>query len=168
MKQKANQPDTATNKEHSARARPKRRIDGATIAEIAKLCAKQLTESEACRQLGIKPRQWFNWKDKHNRAEMFAELLEAFRADRIDQLISRIEKSAEGEGLKQPDWRAAQYLLSVVDRKRFSQSAPANEQPTMPPQVNVQVIAELSRLVFGEAEVNPAPPPKQIAGNPVA
>jgi hypothetical protein len=54
-----------------------------------------LTESEACRQLGIQPRAWFNFKDRAGRGEKFKALLEAYRADRIESLIARIEKSAK-------------------------------------------------------------------------
>src|ERR1039457_2883174 len=84
-------PDTADSSDIVTRARGNRRIDATTISEIARLCAKQLTESEACRRLGIKPRHWFDWKTRHNRSERFSELLEAFRADRIDSLITKIE-----------------------------------------------------------------------------
>jgi hypothetical protein len=118
----ANQPpNTAESGDISARARADRRIDAQTISEVARLCAKGLTESEACRRLGVKPRHWFDWKTRHNRLEKFNELLEAFRADRIDSLIEKIEKSADGKGLKQPDWRAAAHLLSIADARRFSE-----------------------------------------------
>jgi hypothetical protein len=110
------------NGNNVTRTRANRRIDAKTISEIARLTAKQLTESEACRLLGINPRQWFSWKSRHNRAEKFADLLEEFRAGRIDGLIARIEASADGVGMKQPDWRAAAHLLSLVDAKRFSDS----------------------------------------------
>src|ERR1017187_9060923 len=112
-------PDTANNDDIPARAIARRRIDAVAIAEIAKLCAKQLTESEACRRLGIQPRAWFNFKDRAGRGEKFKALLEAYRADRIESLIARIEKSANGQDVKFPDWRAAAFLLSVTDAKRF-------------------------------------------------
>ncbi|HEY5043696.1 MAG TPA: hypothetical protein VIK53_17115 [Verrucomicrobiae bacterium] len=130
--------DTGDKGNTSARTRPpSRRIDAATIAEIAQLCAKQLTESEACRLLGINPKQWFRWKSRHKRAEKFAALLEEFRAGRIQDLIGRVEKSADGVGMKQPDWRAAAYLLSVADAKRFATSGG----------VSVEVTANVSPIV---------------------
>lgn len=118
----AQPPDTANNDDIPARAIARRRIDAVAIAEIAKLCAKQLTESEACRRLGIQPRAWFNFKDRAGRGDKFKALLEAYRADRIESLIARIEKSANGQEVKFPDWRAAQFLLSVADARRFSDS----------------------------------------------
>src|SRR6266404_2523589 len=82
-----------------------------------------LTESEAARQLGINPRAWFDWKARAGRAERFAALLEAYRAGRIEQLIDRIERSANGVDTKFPDWRAALALLKITDQRRFGDSA---------------------------------------------
>jgi hypothetical protein len=123
MSKNTNQPmATGNNVNNVTRTRANRRIDAKTISEIARFCAKQLTESEACRLLNVRPQSWFSWKSRHNRAEAFADLLEEFRAGRIDGLIARIEASADGVGMKQPDWRAAAHLLSLVDAKRFSDS----------------------------------------------
>lgn len=122
----ASQPEsTPETSDAPTRAIAHRRIDGTCIAEMAKLCAKMLTESEACRRLGIRPRAWFDWKSRCGRTQKFADLLEAYRADRIEGLIDRIEKSADGVGLKFPDWRAAFALLKITDLKRFGESAPA-------------------------------------------
>ena len=139
-----NQPlDTADNGVILARTRAARRIDAQTISEIARLCAKALTESEACRRIGIKPRHWFDWKTRHNRAEKFCELLEAFRADRIETLIARIEASADGVGMKQPDWRAAAHLLAISDAKRFSD---AGMRSSVEINVNVQPAFDIERI----------------------
>jgi hypothetical protein len=120
----ANQPPDDPNAiDIPARAMPGRKIDAGTIAEMAKLVAKMLTESEACRRLGIKPRTWFDWKSRAGRNQKFADLLEAYRADRIESLIDRIEKSADGERLKYPDWRAALALLKITDQRRFGDAA---------------------------------------------
>ena len=123
--------DTVDNGNTSTRTRAaSRRIEAKTIAEMAELCAKQLTESESCRLLGLKPRHWFSWKSRHKRAEKFAALLEEFRAGRIKDLIARVEKCADGVGMKQPDWRAAAFLLSVADGKRFATSGGASVEVT--------------------------------------
>lgn len=128
-KTEARQPtDTPQAIDHPARpkpgkASPGRRIDASTIAEMAKLCAKMLTESESCRRLGIKPRTWFDFKSRAGRTEHFGDMVEAYRAARIEQLIERIEKSADGaDGVKYPDWRAALALLKITDLKRFGDS----------------------------------------------
>lgn len=142
---------TAERTEVSTRAKPTRKIDAVTIAEMAKLCAKMLTETEACRRLGIRPKAWFDWKARANRVEKFAELLEAFRADRIEQLIDRIEKSAKGEDLKFPDWRAALALLKITDQKRFG-DAPAGD-PHPPAVMNVSVMLDAVRRVYAQQDV---------------
>jgi hypothetical protein len=103
-------------------AMPGRKIDGSTIAQMARLVAKMLTESEACRRLAIKPRTWFDWKCRAGRNQKFADLLEAYRADRIESLIDRIEKSANGIDVKYPDFRAALALLKITDQRRFGDS----------------------------------------------
>jgi hypothetical protein len=103
-------------------ARARRRFDEKSISAIARLVARSLTESEAARFLGYEPRAWFNFKARGRNDKRFCALLEKFRAERVDSLVARIEKSADGVGLKQPDWRAASALLSHVDPRRFSDS----------------------------------------------
>ena len=152
---KTNQPETPEQPTDTAKAidipaRPTtaRKIDAVTIAEMAKLCAKMLTESEACRRLGIKPRTWFDFKSRAGRTQQFGDLLEAYRADRIEGLIDRIEKSANGIGVKYPDFRAALALLKITDQRRFGDS-PAVEINTGQTRVMIAAGGEdnLRRLV---------------------
>jgi hypothetical protein len=158
-----NQPtNTADNSDIVSRARGNRRIDATTISEIARLCAKQLTESEACRRLGVRPRHWFDWKTRHNRSEKFAALLEEFRAGRIDDLISKIEKSADGIGLKQPDWRAAAALLKFADMKRFGDSPAVEINNAFAPLLTDAQIAKVEALFLKSKAIASAPAPKQI------
>jgi hypothetical protein len=114
--------DTPKAIDAPARVMPGRKIDASTIAQMARLVAKMLTESEACRRLGVKPRTWFDWKSRAGRNQKFADLLEAYRADRIESLIDRIEKSANGIDVKYPDFRAALALLKITDQRRFGDS----------------------------------------------
>jgi len=119
-------PNTPETSDIVTRALAHRRIDSTCIAGVAKLCAKMLTESEACRLLGIRPRAWFDWKSRCGRTEKFGALLEAFRADRLNSLIAQIEAGAKGVNMKQPDWRAAAHLLAVTgDKARFGPQAEA-------------------------------------------
>ena len=150
--------DTAKNGNNLARPRAGRRIDATTIAAIARLCAKQLTESESCHRLGIKPQQWFAWKSRHKRSERFAELLEAYRADRIEHLIERIEKSADGVDVKFPDFRAALALLKFQDQKRFGDSPAVAINPM--PVIQISIIHEQLKKVIGfdcDADVKALP-----------
>lgn len=159
--QPAQPPDTASNGNNPTRTRANRRIDAATISEIARLCARQLSESEACRKIGIKPQHWFSWKARHNRSEKFAALLEEFRAGRIDDLITKIEKSADGIGLKQPDWRAAAALLKFADMKRFGDHAvEINNFPA--PLISDDVAAKVIALFQRQKALAAQSAPKQI------
>lgn len=123
-----------------ARAMPRRKIDASVIAAMAQAVAKMLTESEAARLCGLEPRHWFEWKSRAHRAKKFADMLEAVRANRIEALLDRIEKSANGVGVKYPDFRAALALLKITDQKRFGDS-PAS-QPGPASVVSVSVIRE--------------------------
>ena len=158
--------DTANNDDILARATARRRIDATAIAGIAKLVAKNLTESEACRRLGIQPRVWFNFKERAGRGEKFAALLEAYRAHRIEHLIEQIEKSADGIGVKYPDFRAALALLKITDQKRFG-DAPAVEAPPLPV-VSVTIMSAAAKQIYDDVVTLPAtlpalPPPAPVA-----
>ena len=144
------------------RTRPIRRLNASTIEEIARFCARNLTESEACRQLGINPRVWFNWKEKHNRKGKFTDQLERLRAIRIDVLLDRIEKCAEGVNMKQPDWRAAAHLLTLTDYRRFSASA-GTVMDTAPQRESIT----LDRMREIMAMTQPAPPANVVDCEPV-
>ena len=156
--------DTANNGNNLTRTRAKRRIDAATISEIARLCARQLTESEACRKIGVRPQAWFSWKSRHNRSEKFAALLEAFRAERIDTLITNVEDGANGKGMKQPDWRAAAHLLKIADAARFGDGVKSDTLPQVQIVSDSKLTAILDK-VFGAkpvVAVETATEPKQI------
>ena len=141
--------DTAQALDNVTRAMPTRRIDATCIAEMAKLVAKMLTESEACRRLGIKPRTWFDWKSRAGRTQKFSDLLEAYRANRIESLINRIENSANGIDVKYPDFRAALALLKITDQKRFGDSPPVQGAP--PAVVSVNIMHDTLKRLFAPA-----------------
>jgi hypothetical protein len=158
----AQPPDTASNGNNPTRTRANRRIDTATISEIARLCARQLSESESCRKIGIKPQHWFSWKSRHNRSEKFAALLEEFRAGRIDSLITKIESAADGVNMKQPDWRAAAALLKFADLKRFGDSPAVEINNAFAPLLTDTQIAKVEALFLKSKAIASAPAPKQI------
>lgn len=158
----------AENEDNPAHKRPaNRRIDKGTIEAVAALVSRGLTESEACRQLGIRPKSYFNFKSTQRNDERFKELLEKYRAKRIEDLIAEIEKSAFGKGLKQRDWRAAKFLLEVADRNRFNTDKPAVEMSVGSAHIitldklemiNAMVQEELAR----EAKAIDCPPAKSL------
>jgi hypothetical protein len=133
---------------------------------FARLCARQLSEAEACRKLGIKPQQWFSWKSRHNRSEQFAALLEEFRAGRIDSLVTKMESAADGVNMKQPDWRAAAALLKFVDFKRFGDTPPSIELHQHAPALTDDQMNKLIALYDTRKQPVvecPVEEPKQIA-----
>lgn len=145
MKNDANQPpDTASNGNIPTRTRAGSRITARTVAEIARICALYHSESEACRLLNIRPQSWFSWKSRHKRSEKFAALLIKFRAGRIHDLITQIETVADVDKAKAAgvrfDWRAAAYLLALIDPQRFSTSRNVSVQVNAPQQ-NSMVVA---------------------------
>jgi hypothetical protein len=141
-------PNTPQTGDIVARAMPKRKFDSSSIEAVALLVAKSLTESEAARQLGYEPRQWFTFKSRGKNDERFSAALEKFRAARIEKLISRVEKSADGEGVKYPDFRAALALLAILDRRRFNVSQ-ADTPPPQVPQISVNVLLSLREKCYG-------------------
>jgi hypothetical protein len=160
--------DTGSSVNNDTRTRANRRIDAKTISEIARFCAKQLTESEACRLLNVRPQSWFSWKSRHNRAEKFAALLEAFRADRLNSLIEQIENGAKGVNMKQPDWRAAAHLLAVTgDKARFGPQAEAAPLPQPGNTLSDAAMSKILAMLRGGESAKPvidvpASEPKQI------
>jgi hypothetical protein len=114
--------NTQNSEDIPARART-RKLTITTIRQIAKLVARGLTESEACRRLGIEPHAWFNFKSKAKNDSRFKAELETADADRIHNCIEGIEDAGEGKGMRQKDWRANAWLLSTSHPKRFSDAA---------------------------------------------
>ena len=117
---------------------------------MAKLCAKMLNESEACRRLGIRPKAWFDWKSRANRTARFAEMLEAFRADRIESLIDRIEKSANGTAELNILIGARPWpFFDFTDQKRFGETPAVAINPC--PAVTINLIHDQLKRVIGFA-----------------
>ena len=161
-------PETANNDDIHAGAIARRRIDAKAIATIAKLCAKQLTEAEACRRLGIEPRAWFNFKHRAKRGEKFKALVESFRAQRIEHLIERIEKSADGIDTKYPDFRAALALLKIADRQRFGDSPTVeintgNQSALIVSAGGEAAVLKMLDAIFEQRQIAKQAAPKQIA-----
>ncbi len=90
------------------------------VRQIAVLVAKRMTETEACAVIGLKPKQWFDWKSIKSRQSQFAELITQVRGQYLNARLGEIEQSAKGEGMKQRDWRAAAWLAQVSGGDRYS------------------------------------------------
>ena len=150
--------NTQNSEDIPARART-RKLTITTIRQIAKLVARGLTESEACRRLGIEPHAWFNFKTKAKNDSRFSAELETAQAADFDQNIQGIEAAGAGKGLKQPDWRARAWLLTVKAPKRFSDAAQRAQLD-----VNVSVTAPMdTRLLERALELATQGNPEAVA-----
>ena len=165
-------PDTASNRNNPTRTRAGSRITARTVAEIARICALYHSESEACRLLNIRPQSWFSWKSRHKRSEKFAALLIKFRAGRIHDLITQIETVADVDKAKAAgvrfDWRAAAYLLALIDPQRFSTSRSVSVQVNAPQQTNFIAgdevrMKQLISMFSKQAQIQPPAAPAQPA-----
>jgi hypothetical protein len=110
-----------------------RRITEQDAQFIAKQVARGLTETHAVQILDkFTVKRWWAWKGKLGRAGKMSALFSRLTALRMDNLVENIEDAATGRrnGVRH-DWRAAQFLASVVD-ERFRSNKPDTN-------VNVQV-----------------------------
>lgn len=139
----------------TTRAKPRRKIDAAVIAQMAQAVATMLTETEAARLCGIEPRHWFEWKSRAGRGERWSALLEEFRANKIAGLLERVQKSADGIDVKFPDFRAALALLKFQDQKRFGDSPVVAMNPT--PMIQISIIHEQLKKVISFDDVKALP-----------
>jgi hypothetical protein len=173
-------PDTASNGNNPTRTRAGSRITPRTVAEIARICALSHSEAGACRLLNIRPQSWFSWKSRHKRSEKFGALLDKFRAGRIHDLITQIETAGDVDKAKAAgvrfDWRAAAYLLALIDPQRFSTSRNVSVQVNAPQQNSMMVAyggeENLRKLIamWGgkakQAQVEPPAPPAAVVDCP--
>lgn len=121
------------------------------VKDLAKLVAKGITESEAATLLGRTPAQWFSFKCVSKNNDRFKEALEIARAARIQWCFEKIENAADGKGMKQPDWRAADRLLQHTADRFKDQAQPAQ----IAVGVNVFASSEQARKIAGRVYSEP-------------
>jgi hypothetical protein len=120
--------------------------------DFAQLAAMRLSEAECCATLNIPVRTWRDWKARHNHEEVFREIFDRIRGERITAHLQNIAKFSE------KDWRASECYLEKTEPGRFASRALAFPEQ---PQVNVTVNAlyiEASRRVYGEPALKPPAP----------
>lgn len=83
------------------------------VEKLTDLVVQQLTETEACQILGIKPETWFTWKCRRNNESKYVELLSRHRAQFIKSRMDTIQRA------EVKDWRAADRLLQITAPERF-------------------------------------------------
>ena len=99
----------------------KRRISPQDIEAICSMVAKRMTESEACRTIGIEPRVYFRYKENVRHKREIDSLLERTRAVQIKAHVENIEDAEHGRNGHRPDWRASHALLAIKAPERFAQ-----------------------------------------------
>jgi hypothetical protein len=117
------------------------------LKEIAKLVAtRRLTETEACYVRGINPDQFFKFKTRAGRSEIFAKYVERLKSVKINSLLDQIEDISDGnEAIKQkPDWRAKQWLLTVT-ADRFGKLGEASVTTN---NVQINLVTDALKRVF--------------------
>ena len=121
------------------------------LKEIARLVAtRKLTETEACHVLDIKPENYFVFKSRNGRSEIFAKYLEKIKSNKINSLLNQIEDISDGdESIKQkPDWRAKQWLLTITSDRFAKVSEPTQTTNNL----TVNLMSDALKRVFVEVE----------------
>jgi len=117
------------------------------LKEIARLVAtRRLTETEACYALDINPENFFVFKSRNGRKEIFAKYIEKLKSGKINSLLNQIEEISDGlpEHKLKPDWRAKQYLLTVTS-DRFAKQP---ESVSTTNNVQINLVTDALKRVF--------------------
>lgn len=136
---------------------PKRRkIVKEDVMAVCRLVARGLTERESLAKLEIKEDTWHKWKSRH--ASQFDRTFSNIKANRIANLLDRMEKHSEGspdDGIK-ADWRCTHALLPLADA-RFREQKQESEQKQP---VLAIVSSSIASSIF--AQLGQQSPPKAI------
>jgi hypothetical protein len=125
--------------------KPRRlRIGEREVVAMCECLAQRMTERESCQVLGIEERTWYRWKNHARNSERLRKYLDRITGQKIATHLGNIEAGAIGAGPhKRADWRASQAILGIIDRNRFSPTAPPppvqTAAPTPPATVNVWI-----------------------------
>ena len=125
--------------------KPRRlRIGEREVVAMCECLAQRMTERESCQVLGIEERTWYRWKNFARNRERLSKFLDKVTGSKIKAHLANIEAGAIGAGPhKRADWRASQAILGIIDRNRFSPTAPPppvqTAAPASPATVNVWI-----------------------------
>ncbi len=108
------------------RKRIARRISWPDAEAIAEMVAYRMTEAEAALQIGIQPKQWYDFKNRAKRLAKFDELVTRIRGGKIASNLAEIKKAATGSGGVRHDWRAADRMIAIAAPERYAQASQTN------------------------------------------
>ena len=156
---------TTISPQNSAKRRA-RCITWQDAEAIASQVAKRLTETEACLNLNIPVKLWFQFKDRNGNRPKVEELLTRMRAGQIKAHLENIELAETGSGPHaRADWRASHALLAMKSPERFGTQA-GGQQPTA--QVDTAHLAKvLALMISATSQINNGPPPQVIDVQPL-
>jgi hypothetical protein len=129
------------------RQKRRKNITEHDVKELARLVAEcKLTETEASNLLDINERVWFSWKSKEKNKLQYEDILTRIRAAKITNCIKSINDIGDGIGMKQPDWRAKQFILQITapDRFNLNKESSTGQAPT----VNIQIMSEALKRIY--------------------
>lgn len=125
----------------------RRKITLCDAEAVAKRIVRtRCTEKEAIIVLGFNYESWRTWKDRHKNSPLFDSIVTRIRETRVEHLIQDIEDIGDGIGMKQPDWRAKQFVLQVTAPHRFVLN---NPQPATIDAANAAITDAMRRAFAG-------------------
>jgi hypothetical protein len=119
--------------ENVVRTRRRAQITVKDLKAIVALVAKRLTEREACECIGVRPRTWYQWRERHENQSEYEGLLTRARAKYLAGNLEQIECAAAGKGGHRADWRAADRLNAILKPEVYGLGAqvPAPQAPML-------------------------------------
>lgn len=141
------------------------------------IVTRRLTETEACLNLGIDPKQWWVFKQRKKIAPEFASILDRVRGASIQACLDSIDEAGDpqakvtrsGDVIKVPgDWRAKAWIAErVLSGERFSQQVtPTTSTTTNQILMNCGGEDGLKKLIEsysqGVKAIDPAQPMKRL------
>jgi hypothetical protein len=131
----------------------RRQITMQDVQSIAELCNMRMTETEACANLGIDSRRWFEFKVRKDVAPEFSNALSRVRAAKIKSILNSIEDAGHGRGVyARADWRALESYARMTMPQTFG------ERAAQAPESSTDALADsLLAKMLSRAYASPAP-----------
>ena len=161
-----------TSEPNPAQKRTRRRK--ITVEDMEAICTlvvtRRLTETEAASLQGISQAQWFHFKQLRHNQPRFEQIITRLRASNIDSCLKTIDEAGDkrtyvnkkGEVVEcSGDWRAKAWIAErVLAPDRFADKR--NDNTPAQPIIQVTILNELARQVYGAPTIEVAPEAKAL------